>query len=291
MRNEKLEMKKLIPIILILTLFLSSCGFETAEENKKLKVCTSFYAVYDFANTVGGDYIELTNIVPSSAEPHDFEPTAKGMAELTEADIFIYSGAGMEHWAADVAKTLPDTVTVVCLADYTDETIIAEGDPHVWLSPYAAMSELYTISAFFASKDSKNAGAYEQRCNDYARQIEELYGEYANAGFDGKKLFVTHGAYGYLCRDFGMEQHALEGISGDVDPTPSKMAEIVENIKAENAKCIFYDPLEGDKLAAAVAAEAGVFALPLSTFEGDGENRDYITVMRENLEQLKKGLN
>ena len=87
-----------------------------------------------------------------------------------------------------------------------------------------------------------------------------------------------------------MEQIALEGISGESDPSPAQMAKVVDEIKAEGAKCIFYDPLEGDKIALAVAQETGIEALPLYTFEGDSENRDYLTIMTLNLEQLKKAL-
>ena len=88
-----------------------------------------------------------------------------------------------------------------------------------------------------------------------------------------------------------MEQVALEGIAGESDPSPAQMAEFVENLQATGAKAIFYDPLEGDKIAKAVAREAGVDALELYTFEGDSEGRDYLTIMQLNLEQLKKGLN
>ncbi|EKC63372.1 ABC transporter metal-binding lipoprotein, partial [human gut metagenome] len=70
---------------------------------------TSFYAMYDFAKTIGGDDIDLTNIVPTGTEPHDFEPTASDMAKLSEADIFIYNGVGMESWADKIIETLPQT--------------------------------------------------------------------------------------------------------------------------------------------------------------------------------------
>lgn len=114
--------------------------------------------------------------------------------------------------------------------------------------------------------------------------------EYKNAKLDGKTIFVTHGAYSYLCNDYGMKQVALEGVTGDSDPSPSQMAKVVDQIKSEGVSCIFYDPLEGDKMAQAVANEADIQALPLYTFEGDSENRDYVTVMKANLEELKKGI-
>lgn len=279
-------MKKLLPIIMILSLFLSSCG-KVEEKSDKPQVYTSFYAMYDFARTIGGDDIDLYNVVPTGTEPHDFEPTAADMAKLSKADVFIYNGMGIDEWAEKVADTLPENVSIL----RTTEEISADGyDPHVWLGLKNAKAQLEAVSGALSEADSANAQKYAERLTEYFEKIDALETEYKNAGLSGKKLFVTHGAYGYLCDDFGMEQVALEGISGDSDPSPAQMAKIVDEIKAEGAKCIFYDPLEGDKMANAVAKEAGIEALPLYTFEGDSEDRDYITIMQTNLEQLKKSL-
>jgi zinc transport system substrate-binding protein len=191
----------------------------------------------------------------------------------------------MESWAEKVADTLPETVKVVCASEKINSI---NSDPHIWLNIENAQQELANIYSAFAEADSENAEKYNERYIQYSNQLDEIKTEYQNAGLEGKKLFVTHGAYGYLCEEFGMEQIALEGISGDSDPSPAQMAKIVEEIKADNAKCIFYDPIEGDKIANAVAAEAGVEALPLYTFEVDSEDRDYAEIMKFNLEQLKR---
>lgn len=56
---------------------------------------------------------------------------------------------------------------------------------------------------------------------------------------DGKTIFVTHGAYSYLCNDYGMKQVALEGVTGDSDPSPSQMAKVVEPNKERGHKLYF----------------------------------------------------
>lgn len=280
-------MKKIfiIPIIM-LSLILTSCG-TVPEKPDKLVVYSSFYAMNDFVKTIGGEDIVFHSIVPTGSEPHDFEPSPKDMAKLSDADLFVYSGLGIDEWVKDVAAELPEGVSVVCASEHIE----ADGnDPHVWLSPANAKEQLKTICDAMSVVDEDNFPKYRQRLSEYIEQIDELEAEYANAGFEGKKLFVTHGAYGYLCAEFGMEQIALEGISGDSDPSPAQMADIVNQIKAEGAKSIFYDPLEGDKLANAVAREAGIEALPLYTFEGDPEHRSYVEIMKLNLNQLKQGL-
>lgn len=281
-------MKRKLSLIIVLSLLLTSCGVVTKQPDK-LIVYASFYAMNDFAREIGGEDIVYHSVVPLGSEPHDFEPTAADMAKLSDADVFVYNGMGIDDWADKVKESLPETVLTVCASDNLNAAAEAT-DPHVWLSFENAQVQLENIYKAFSTADSKNAEKYLDRLLEYSARIDGVRNEYENAGLSGKKIFVTHGAYGYLCEEFGMEQIALEGISGDSDPSPAQMANIVDRIKAEGARCIFYDPIEGDKLAKAVANEAGIEALPLYTFEGDSEHRDYVTIMELNLEQLKKAV-
>lgn len=280
-------MKKLLPVFIILSLFLTSCG-SVAEKSEKVQVYTSFYAMSEFAKAIGGDMADIYTVVPVGTEPHEFEPTAADIAKISKADMFIYHGAGMDDWAKDIAETLPESVTVVCAGEGIEQTA---NDPHLWLSMENADKELEMIYKYFLVADSAGTDTYLKNMTDYSMKIDELQKEYEAANLSGKKLFVTHGAYGYLCADYGMEQVSLEGIAGESDPSPAQMAQFVDEIKESGAKAVFYDPLEGDTLAKATAKEAGVEALELYTFEGDSEGRDYVTIMELNWEQLKKGLN
>lgn len=284
--RKEIIMKKILLAVLS-ALLLTSCGGVVYKTETPVVVYSSFYAMDSFVKTIGGENIVHHSIVPLGSEPHDFEPSAKDMAKLSDADLFVYSGGGIDDWVKDVASELPENVSVVCAS----EQVETDGnDPHVWLSTSNAKKQLQTICDALSVVDEDNFESYRQRLAEYTEQIDELEAEYRNSGFEGKKLFVTHGAYGYLCAEFGMEQVALEGISGESDPSPSQMAQMVEEIKASGAKCIFYDPLEKSKLADAVASEAGIQTAPLYTFEGDAEHRDYVETMALNLEQLKKGL-
>ncbi len=86
--------------MLMLVLALTSCQ-KNAENSGKPKVYTSFYAMYDFTKTIGGDDIDLTNIVPTGTEPHDFEPTASDMAKLSRL-TYLYITAS--EWKAGRTK-------------------------------------------------------------------------------------------------------------------------------------------------------------------------------------------
>lgn len=274
-------MKKMF--LLIISLFLlTSCAPAPAKkaDDGKITVYASFYAMYDFARTIGGDCVHLYNMTPSG-DAHDYEPTAADMAKLTEADMFIYSGNGMEAWAEDVAETLPDTVKVVNASERL--TNLDGSDPHVWLNIDNAKTQMQTICDALIETDPDFADAYARNMRLYSVKLDELKESYENYNLAGITLAVTHGAYGYLCEEFGMTQLALEGVAGDSDPSPAQMAEFVDEVKARNVKCIYYDPIEGGKLAEKAAKEAGVLAEKFYTFEYDEQDRDYVTVMMGNL--------
>ena len=104
--------------ILVLSIFLASCNTqqktstsnenETEIPNKKkvrpLKIYTTLYPLEDFANKIGGEYVEVESIMPSGADAHTFEPTTKQMIKIAEANAFIYNGLGMEPFAEKMAE-------------------------------------------------------------------------------------------------------------------------------------------------------------------------------------------
>ncbi len=276
-------MKRILSLILM-SIMLAGCTGGVKNSDKP-RIYTSFYSVYSLTKTVAGDKADIINLMPQGMEPHDFEPTAADIMKLSKSDMLIYNGSGIDDWAADIEKTLDEPIKVTRLYPAPDRD-----DPHTWLSFENVYNELDTICEALCEIDAANAELYKENKDDYEKKLKELQAQFENAGFGGKKMFVTHGAYGHLCRELGMEQVALEGIWDLSDPSPAKMAQVIADIKESGAKCIFYDPYEGDDTALAAADEAGIEAIPLSAFETDDKNRDYYTVMSENLEQMKKGL-
>ena len=94
---------------LLFTTVFVGCGTEASDEPvdpNKLQVMASFYTMYDFAQKIGGEHVQVTCMVPSGTEPHDWEPSTKDITRMEQADVFIYNGAGMEHWVSDVLAGL-----------------------------------------------------------------------------------------------------------------------------------------------------------------------------------------
>lgn len=287
-------MKKLLTLITILTVFLSSCSAntDTLTESEKISVYTSFYAMYDFAKAIGGDKADVAVLCPVGAEPHDYEPTAADMAKLSEADVFIYNGMGMEHWADSITDILKsEDVDVVCTSDFAAQTT-ENNDPHIWLNPENAYRQFEAIANSFIQADEANKDYYLSNLELVKEKTDKLIDDYNSAlsEFNSYDIITSHDAYTNLCETFSLNQMPVNGIDNSEDPTPTRIAELVKYIKEKNIKYIFTEPLGTSSVIETVAEETGAGILTLDPFEGNKDNKDYFTVMYENLEALKTAL-
>ena len=341
---------------LLFTAVFVGCGTEASDESvdpNKLQVMASFYTMYDFAQKIGGEHVQVTCMVPSGTEPHDWEPSTKDITRMEQADVFIYNGAGMEHWISDVLAGLSNKKMIsveasqgvsllrsaeeeeshdheAAHADEDEEDSHdheaahadeegedghdhehehdhehghghdhehGEYDPHVWLDPMNAKQEMQNICAAFSEADPEHRAEYQANYEKWAKQLDELDETYQTAlkNLSERNIVVAHEAYGYLCRRYNLTQVSIEGMSPDSEPDPGRMADIIDFVRANNVRAIFFEELSGSRTAETVAAETGVKLLTLSPLEGLSDRQeetdgDYFSVMEENLQQLTEAL-
>lgn len=302
----------------------------------KLKVEASFYPMYEFARSVGGDLADVELLVPSGTEPHDWEPTPQDIAKIEDADLLVYNGAGMESWVDQVLDASANAKLRTVEAsegldimegseeeehehdheageahshesseDHDHDAEEAHGhdhdhgglDPHVWLSPKLAAQEVRNIEAAFAKADPDHAAQYKSNADAYVAKLDALDAEF-KSGLTGTKRtdFITqHAAFGYLARDYGLTQVPIAGLSPDQEPSAREMADVVEFAKQHDVKTIFFETLVSSKVAETIATEIGAKTDVLNPLEGltseeTAAGEDYLSVMRKNLEALKKAL-
>jgi len=287
---------------------------QAGSDSEKLKVMASFYPMYDFAQKVGGDKVEVINMVPAGTEPHDWEPAATHIKQLEEADAFVYNGAGMEHWTEDVLDSLDNKDLKVAEASEGLELMEGEAhdeeeeaeheeegtsyDPHVWLSPMNAKIEMENIKNALADADPENENYYTKNYEKYAAEFDKLDTFYKEGLADtkSKDVIAAHEAFGYLCKAYGLNQVGIEGLSPDSEPDPARMDEIIQFAKEHKVKTIFFEELVSPKVAETIADEIGAKTEVLNPLEGLSDEElesgeDYFSVMETNLKVLKKALN
>ncbi|WP_110927570.1 metal ABC transporter substrate-binding protein [Bacillus massiliglaciei] len=325
------KMKNLLAPLLAVPLILAGCQEEsskekTQEKKDKVHIVTSFYPRYEFTKNVAGDLAEVDLLIPSSIEPHDWEPTPKDIGNIQQADLFVYDSEYMETWVPDMASSLDsDTILVkasegISLMDGQEEhehehegeegeheeSSHEEGeehehhhekDPHVWLSPVLAQKEVMNITNALIEKDPDNEKTYRKNSDDYISQLKELDQQFKNTLSDvpNKEIITQHAAFGYLADEYGLEQVAIAGLSPENEPSPAKLGELKEFAKEHEISTIFFEETASPKVAQTLADEIGADTEVLNTLEGLSEEdqkngADYISIMNNNLEKLKNAL-
>ncbi len=282
-------------IVLILAaatagLLSAGCGGDASSAaDGRTQVVAGFYPLAFAASEVGGDRVEVTNLTPPGAEPHDVELSVRDVERVRDADLVLYLGQGFQPALEDAAEGNDAAL------DLLEGLELREGeegedalDPHVWLDPLRFAEVVERVGAELGG---------QAPAGQLASELRALDGEY-RAGLEDcarNELVTAHDAFGYLGERYGLEVIPITGVSPESEPSPEDLATISEVVSERGVTTVFVEPLLSPEIGETVAREAGAETAILNPLEGlteeeldRGEN--YFTVMRANLEALRDGL-
>jgi zinc transport system substrate-binding protein len=271
---------------IVLGLSLAACGGSGGNGSGGKQVVAGFYPLAFAAEEIGGDRVEVTNLTPAGAEPHDVELTPRDVERVRSADVVLYAG-GLQP-ALEEAADGADGVVV----DVLQGLELREGDggvdPHVWLDPERFAHVVERVGEELGRAAPARALAARLRALD-----EELRAGLADC--DRRELVTAHDAFGYLADRYALDTIPIAGLSPEAEPAPRDLEEVARVVKEHAATTVFVEPLLSPEVGDTVAREAGAETAVLDPLEGLSEadlaaGEDYFSVMRTNLEALREGL-
>lgn len=315
-------MKKLLLIIASIAMLMAGCSQsedgEKSDINDKLRVYTSIYPINYIVTEIGGDSVSVENVVPLGTDPHDFEPSMKTVAKIGQSDLFIYNGAGLESWGDRIAsemepKKAMEAAKYVKLIDMEDDHKDYEHgegnhdgdddhdhgdkDPHIWLSLKNMDIIAKEVEKKLVELDPENRDQYRENYESLSEKLLSLDRRYREELKDrtSSTILVSHSAFGYLAKEYDIEQISVTGVSPNAEPSPRTLSNLIDIAAERELKYIYFETLASPKSVEMLSKEANLEPLVLNTVEGlteeNIENRDdYITIMEENLKNLKKEL-
>lgn len=306
-------MKKLFKIILLSVALLSVLLTPTVQAEDKLNVVTTFYPMYFLAQRIGGDLAQVDMLLNKGQDAHSYESTAQDVVAVQNADLFIYQDDEMEFFVQDLLSVVDSNETYVL--ESTQGLELLEGDhhegeehreeaheedhrhdydPHTWLDPIFFSEQALNVKDAFVEVDPDNTAVFEANAQALVEGLEALNNEFIDSlrALEDRTLVVQHEAFGYLTHAYDLEQVAITGLITNAEPSAQQLVEISKFISENEVEVIYIDPATSTSISETIANTTGVELRPLRTLEFVSNDEmeqgmDYLTLMRENLEQLK----
>ena len=286
-----------------------------ATSDETLTVTAAFYPLKYLVEHIGGERVEVTSLTPDGAEPHDLELSPSAIAELSSADAVVYLSGFQAAVDDAIDQAAPATVIDVAdaaqLVDASDEGnhasdahededeaeshdhADASTDPHFWLDPDRMAQAATAIGQALASADSEHAQTYTANAADLASSLKTLSADLVTgtATCESHTFVTAHAAFGYLADRTGLTQVAIAGLDPESSPSPARLQEISELVKAEGVTTIFTEALIDPKVSQTLADDLGITTAVLDPIESQVDPaKDYVAVMRDNLAALRTAL-
>jgi zinc transport system substrate-binding protein len=266
-------------------------------ENPKIKIVTSFYPMYVAVLNVAGNVpgVTVTNMTKQvSGCLHDYQLSPDDMKILSNADIFVVNGAGMESFMEKVIKDRPN-LKIVNASKGIDLIRDKNGieNPHVWVSISLHKKQIDNIAAGLSKCDPENARTYRKNADAYILKLEELRIEIAKftRTISNRDIITFHEAFPYFAKEFGLNVVAVIEREPGSDPDARELANTIETIKKEKIRVLFAEPQYSTKIAEIIAREtkAKIYTLD-PVVSGPFAADAYLKIMEKNLVVLREAL-
>lgn len=289
-------------------------GCQTDKE--EVDIYASIYPIYFITDYIVQDKMVVKQIYPTGADVHDYDPgNGKELMKMSKAKIMFYIGAGLEGFVSKSHAIFDkQPIKLVELSNYIKlckqtnngyeyltseerDTIINIADTHVWLDPSRMMIMAGVVLQNIVEIDKDNEEFYTKNYNQLIERLKKLDNEYMTKISDEKYekiIFVDHDSYLYWEERYGIKRIRTRIDNESCDSAPSNINENIEKAKQYNIKYIVTTANESvckiiKNYASTLDAEI-VEINHLATLykEDEKANKDYFTIMYENLDILLK---
>jgi zinc/manganese transport system substrate-binding protein len=257
----------------------------------KLKILTTMAPLYSFTVNITGGHAEVLNLLPSGAGPHDYSFSPADVKRVAKADVIIKNGAGLETWLDNVIASAGKKGLVV--VNTSNGIDIINNDPHIWLSPQRAMTQVKNIKNALVKADPDRESIYTANAENYLKLLDNLDKSIRDEinQWSRKEFVAFHSAYLYFTMDYGLEQVAVIQESPEGEPSPQHIGNVIKTIREKGLQSIFTEPQASHKIVDMIAQDLHLKVYNLDTLEaGELYPGWYENRMKKNLTVLKEVL-
>lgn len=283
-------------VVLLLCLPVSLSAAE------KARVVTTFSILADITREIGGDDIQLTNLVGADADAHVFEPAPAQVRAVLEADLVIANGLGFEPWLERLLANGEARGTRIDASKGVVPMTVLEGDqrlvdPHAWQSLGNAEIYARNITQALVQLVPARAAAFEARRDAWLGRLGALRQSIAPRLMalppERRRVLTSHDAFGYFAQEWRLQFLAAQGVSDAAEPSAAEVAGLIRQLRTEGVRAIFVENIRDARLVKQIAEEAGARVggtLYSDALAAEGPASTYLGMYRQNVERLLQAL-
>lgn len=304
--------------VLLVSFMSTGCSSRSSESaTNKIKVTASLFPQYDFARQIAGDKAEVSLLLPPGSESHTYDPSPADILKISSSDVFLYTGKEMEPWADQIISSVQNDKLIIADVSSGIDLIESEPhthhhgehnhhehehnlDPHIWLDLTLAAKMVDNIAAAFCEKDPQNSSYYKNNAENLKQELLKLDTDFNDMISTSRRksiVFAGRFAHLYFIKRYGLDYiSAFDSCSTEAEPSVKKVAKILDFIKKNDILAVYYEEFSEPKIANSIAEQTGVKTLKFSTLHNVTKEQlesgvTFVELMRENLENLRQGLN
>jgi ABC-type Zn uptake system ZnuABC Zn-binding protein ZnuA len=278
----------------------AACGGKGEQRPPKAgpKVVTSIELFADLIRQVGGERAQVTALVPAGADPHTYEPVPSKLVDVSEADLVLINGVGLEQTLMDVIKNnVRGGVPIIEMSaglPVLEAGDHGTGNPHLWLNVRYAMHYVEVARDALIQVDPAGEAEYGANAQKYLAELETLDGQVeqsiASIPAERRKLVTFHDAFPYLADRYGLDLVGVAIRSPGQEPSAGEVADLARKISAENVPAVFKEPQFNARVLELAAKDAGVEVCSLYSDAFQGDVDSYVKLMQFDASELVRCL-
>ncbi|HEV2727346.1 MAG TPA: zinc ABC transporter substrate-binding protein [Solirubrobacterales bacterium] len=277
--------------LLGLALIGAGCGGGSGDGGGKLTVVATTTQIADFAREVGGEEVEVHQLLQPNSDPHDYEPRPSDVQAVAEADVVYMSGDGLDEWIEEVASDSGTEAEIVDLGAVAPVRLPGEGeeehgheeeaghaeeeaehhhdseyDPHWWHDPRNAEAAVAEIERTMAAADPGAKAEFRRNAAAYEKELQALDAGIAacidSVPASQREIVTDHDAFNYFANRYGIEVvgAVIPSQTTQSQPSAKELSELADTIEAEGVKAVFPESSVSSKVAQAIAEQTGASA-------------------------------
>lgn len=278
---------------LISILILACASFLFAAPKLSVAVTLAPYA--KIVQEIAGENADVVTLVPPNANPHLFEPKPNTLRAFSKASLYLSDGSGLDKAWRPRFLGVNKNIRIVDISQGVSwmneeayEHVHEHGeelDPHIWNSPRMAILIASNVCSALVELDGLHAGVYRTNLEKFSKRLSDLDVKFTEAtkalSEDRRTFIVFHPSYGYLARDYGLKQIAVE-VHGK-EPKPRDMQKLVHIAKEHQVKTVFVQPQFSRRAVESLSREiqAKIVSIDPLAFDFEKELQKFISAISE----------